>query len=217
MKVLTTISVSHVYRFFTCTMLGVVVSLGARAEETPSPPLKTTDSTKTVVIDYTEGDQVKARDTGVADNQDLVPDLPKQHADGAIIVTKLDYDHCHFDESHQHHHCYDAGEHEHAETSTYKRYSTHRPSRTYYTTYKRRHNNRHSVYNYSSRRHYSHNRRDSWDAVALGLTIGVPLAYSHSYRDRGRYGRYHRDHRNYNHRDRGNYRRRHSHRGGNRH
>ena len=97
----------------------------------------------------------------------------------------MDYDHCHYDEAHQHQHCYDANEHDHEleleqSDHIYVTESSVYPRRVYtnYTTV--RNTNRY----YRSPDHYR-SRGDNLGAVAIGLAIGLPLAYSHHYYDRG--------------------------------
>ena len=182
-----------------CSLLSLVLSQSAQGEETPeqetveNASVMPSEPATDVTVDHSESHRI-------------MPDSDRAHsAPGEAryvsersTAREFDYDHCHFDEAHQHHHCYEAGEHDHVTEvnhvyvseshvhphRTYRHYSTRRTSPRYYSS---------SNSYYTSRRN-----NDNWNSVALGLAIGIPLAYSQHNYGRGYYGRG-----NYN---RGNYR-----------
>ncbi len=170
--------------------------LDAQAEAKLVPHTPTTKTSAVVTVDHAKNSQMESLEPSVLNDQYLIRETPTQTVAGSADVTEFDYDHCHFNESHQHHHCYEAEEHTHEESSAYTNYRTSRPTRRYYTSTNHHRSYRHSAYEHASRRYAEHKRRDSWNAIALGLAIGLPLAYSHNHLDRGRYGSRYRGHRN---------------------
>jgi len=181
-----------VFSAFAASLLGLAVVQGVHAEE--ADVATSPQNASPVTVEHLESNRVSTGDSSeYHDGEVTDPEEYIEYVEEPAITGELDYDHCHFDESHQHHHCYDAGEHEHEETRTYTRYATRTPVRRYYS----------SRDHYSSHRHYSHRNDNSWNSVALGLAIGLPLAYSHNYYDRGRHGYYSRGYRNHGYRARG--------------
>ncbi len=170
--------------------------LDAQAEAKLVSHTPTTKTSTVVTVDHAKNSQMESLEPSALNDHYLNRETPTQTISGSADVTELDYDHCHFNESHQHHHCYEAEEHTHEETSAYTSYRTSRPTRRYYTSTGHHRSYRHSAYEHASRRYAEHTKRDSWNAIALGLAIGLPLAYSHNHLKRGRYGSRYRGHRN---------------------
>ena len=169
--------------------------LDAQAEAKLVSHTPTTKTSAVVTIDHANS-QMKSLEPSVLNDQYLIRETPTQTVVGSADVTEFDYDHCHFNESHQHHHCYEAEEHTHEESSADTNYRASRPTRRYYTSTNHHRSYRHSAYEHASRRYAEHTKRNSWNAIALGLVIGSPLAYSHNHLKRGRYGSRYRGHRN---------------------
>lgn len=168
-------------------MLGLLAVQSVNAAET-TPDSETSNPATSVTIDHSESDRISNQS-----NEQETTENSMEYADEAPVNRGIEYDHCHFEESHQHHHCYDAGEHEHNVVEAdqvyisesrvypnrrYTHYTTRRPSTRYYST--------HGHYN-SHERHHSQNRQDNWNSIALGLAIGLPLAYSNHNYNRGGY------------------------------
>jgi len=201
-KTITINSISYIFRIIASTTLGLIVLLDAQAEAKLVPHTPTTKTSAVVTIDHANS-QMKSLEPSVLNDQYLIRETPTQTVVGSADVTEFDYDHCHFNESHQHHHCYEAEEHTHEESSADTNYRASRPTRRYYTPTNHHRSYRHSAYEHASRRYAEHKRRDSWNAIVLGLAIGLPLAYSHNHLDRGRYGSRDRGHRNGSYHSRG--------------
>ncbi|MBT3734325.1 MAG: hypothetical protein HOG25_06700 [Gammaproteobacteria bacterium] len=202
MKTITINSNSYIFRIIASTTLGLIVLLDAQAEAKLVSHTPTTKTSAVVTIDHANS-QMKSLEPSVLNDQYLIRETPTQTVVGSADVTEFDYDHCHFNESHQHHHCYEAEEHTHEESSADTNYRASRPTRRYYTPTNHHRSYRHSAYEHASGRYAEHKRRDNWNAIVLGLAIGLPLAYSHNHLDRGRYGSRDRGHRNGSYHSRG--------------
>ena len=196
MKTTSINSISDIFRIIVGTTLGLIVCLNAQAEAKLVSHTPTTKTSTVITVDHAKNSQMESLEPSALNDHYLNRETPTQTVSGYADVTEFDYDHCHFNESHQHHHCYEAEEHTHEETSAYTSYRTSRPTRRYYTSPNHRRSYRHSAYEYASRGYAEHKKRDSWNAIALGLAIGLPLAYSHNHLKRGRYGSRYRGHRN---------------------
>ncbi|MDG1908356.1 MAG: hypothetical protein P8I81_05785 [Pseudomonadales bacterium] len=203
MRTITINSIGDIFRIIAGTTLGLIVLLEAQAEAKLVPHTPTTKTSAVVIVDHAKNSQMESLEPSVLNDQYLIRETPTQTVAGSADVTEFDYDHCHFNESHQHHHCYEAEEHTHEESSAYTNYRTSRSTRRYYTSTNHHRSYRHSAYEHASRRYTEHKRSDSWNAIALGLAIGLPLAYSHNRLDRGRYGSRYRGHRNGSYHSRG--------------
>jgi len=196
-------SISDIFRVIAGTTLGLILFLDAQAEAKLVSHTPTTKTSTVVTVDHAKNSQMESLEPSALNDHYLNRETPKQTISGSADVTQLDYDHCHFNESHQHHHCYEAEEHTHEETNAYTSYRTSRPTRRYYTSTGHHRSYRHSAYEHASRRYAEHTKRNSWNAIALGLVIGSPLAYSHNHLKRGRYGSRYRGHRNGSYHPRG--------------
>ena len=198
MNTTATNAISDLFRVITRTTLRLIVFLflDAKAEEKLMSDTSTKKTSAVVSTDHTKSSQVTNLEHSVVQGHNVILKALTQKVSGSVVVTELEYDHCHFNESHQHHHCYESEEHTHEETSTYTRYRTSRPTRRYEPFSDRHRSYRHSTSEHSSHRYSKHSSRDSWNPITLGLAIGLPLAYSQNHLDRGRYQRRYRGHRN---------------------
>jgi hypothetical protein len=173
----------------------LLVAQNTSAAETP-PETESASLPTSVTIDHNESSRISTRPGAQEMTQNGI-----EYADESMVNKDIEYDHCHFDAAHAHHHCYDAGEHEHERNLVeadqvyisesranpdrrYRYYTTRRSSNRYYSTHA--HSNSHQR-NYSHERYNSQNQRDNWNSVALGLAIGLPLAYSNRNYNRGHY------------------------------
>ena len=111
------------FRIIVGTTLGLIVCLNAQAEAKLVSHTPTTKTSTVITVDHAKNSQMESLEPSALNDHYLNRETPTQTVSGYADVTEFDYDHCHFNESHQHHHCYEAEEHTHEETSAYTSYA----------------------------------------------------------------------------------------------